>query len=70
MAQTASKRRGHGEDSIYWDAARNRYLGTIDLGFGPLPLDRDLIFVLMPDHKGRDVVAFSDGLQGTVIGFA
>ena len=39
-------------------------------GWLTLPLDRDLIFVLMPDHKGRDVVAFSDGLQGTVIGFA
>jgi len=39
-------------------------------GWLTLPLDRDLIFVLMPDHKRRDVVAFSDGLQGAVVGFA
>jgi integrase len=35
MTQATSKRRGHGEDSIYWDASRNRYMGAIDLGFGP-----------------------------------
>jgi hypothetical protein len=32
MTQTAGKRRGHGEDSIYWDATKNRYVGAIDLG--------------------------------------
>lgn len=35
MTQAASKRRGHGEDSIYWDASRNRYMGAVDLGFSP-----------------------------------
>jgi hypothetical protein len=33
MAQTTSKRRGHGEDAIYWDETRNRYMGAVDLGF-------------------------------------
>lgn len=35
MTQATSKRRGHGEDSIYWDASRNRYIGAVDLGFSP-----------------------------------
>lgn len=35
MTQTTGKRRGHGEDSIYWDASRNRYIGAVDLGFSP-----------------------------------
>jgi integrase len=34
MTQVAS-RRGHGEDSIYLDAARNRYVGAISLGYRP-----------------------------------
>jgi hypothetical protein len=29
------RRRGHGEDSIYWDESRSRYIGAVDLGFGP-----------------------------------
>jgi hypothetical protein len=33
VAHATSKRRGHGEDSIYRDASKNRYLGAIDLGF-------------------------------------
>jgi integrase len=28
-----SKRRGQGEDSIYWDASKNRYIGAVSLGF-------------------------------------
>ena len=35
MAQTKLKRRGHGEDGIYFDAAKNRYLGAISLGYTP-----------------------------------
>jgi integrase len=35
MTQATSKRRGHGEDSIYWDASRNRYVGAVDLGLSP-----------------------------------
>jgi len=35
MTQTTGKRRGHGEDSIYWDASRNRYIGAVDLGVSP-----------------------------------
>ena len=31
----AARRRGHGEDSIYLDAARGRYVGAMSLGFGP-----------------------------------
>jgi integrase len=35
MTQATGKRRGHGEDSIYWDASRNRYIGAVDLGLSP-----------------------------------
>jgi hypothetical protein len=35
MTGTASRRRGHGEDAIYFDAAKNRYVGAISVGFGP-----------------------------------
>jgi hypothetical protein len=30
-----SKRRGQGDDSIYWDASKNRYIGAVSLGFSP-----------------------------------
>src|SRR5215471_9755149 len=35
MTQATSKRRGHGEDSIYWDASKGRYVGAVSLGFSP-----------------------------------
>jgi integrase len=35
MAATGPKRRGHGEDAIYFAAAKNRYVGAVSLGFGP-----------------------------------
>jgi integrase len=35
MTDTTARRRGHGEDAIYFDAAKNRYVGAISLGFGP-----------------------------------
>jgi hypothetical protein len=35
MSETMVRRRGHGEDGIYLDAARNRYMGAVSLGFGP-----------------------------------
>ena len=35
MASATSKRRGHGEDSIYFDEDRNRYVGAVLLGAGP-----------------------------------
>jgi integrase len=35
MTETAARRRGHGEDAIYFDAAKNRYVGAVSLGFGP-----------------------------------
>jgi hypothetical protein len=35
MSETTVRRRGHGEDGIYLDAARNRYVGAISLGYGP-----------------------------------
>jgi hypothetical protein len=34
MTDTAARRRGHGEDAIYFDAAKNRYVGAVSLGFG------------------------------------
>ena len=35
MTDTTTRRRGHGEDAIYLDPAKNRYVGAISLGFGP-----------------------------------
>jgi integrase len=35
MAQANLKRRGHGEDAIYFDAAKSRYVGAISLGYTP-----------------------------------
>jgi integrase len=35
MTATGAKRRGHGEDAIYFATAKNRYVGAISLGFGP-----------------------------------
>ena len=35
MSETKARRRGAGEDGIYLDAARNRYMGAISLGYGP-----------------------------------
>jgi integrase len=35
MAETKVRRRGHGEDAIYFDAAKNRYVGAVSLGFAP-----------------------------------
>ena len=35
MTDTTVRRRGHGEDAIYFDAAKNRYVGAVSLGFGP-----------------------------------
>ncbi len=35
MTQAKAQRRGHGEDSIYWDPSKNRYIGAVSLGFTP-----------------------------------
>jgi hypothetical protein len=35
MSETTVPRRGHGEDGIYLDAARNRYMGAVSLVYGP-----------------------------------
>jgi integrase len=35
MTDTTTRRRGHGEDTIYFDATKNRYVGAISVGFGP-----------------------------------
>ncbi len=35
MTDTTARRRGHGEDAIYFDPAKNRYVGAVSLGFGP-----------------------------------
>jgi len=33
MATANPRRRGHGEDAIYFDAAKNRYIGAVSLGY-------------------------------------
>jgi hypothetical protein len=35
MADASVRRRGHGEDAIYFAADKNRYIGAVSLGFGP-----------------------------------
>jgi integrase len=35
VTQAKGKRRGQGEDSIYWDSSKNRYIGAVSLGFSP-----------------------------------
>jgi len=35
MADSPIRRRDHGEDAIYFDAAKNRFVGAISVGFGP-----------------------------------
>jgi hypothetical protein len=35
MMHATSKRRGHGDDLIYWDASRNRYIGAVERGRSP-----------------------------------
>jgi hypothetical protein len=35
MTDTPTRRRGHGEDAIYFDAAKNRFVGAISVGIGP-----------------------------------
>jgi integrase len=35
VSETKVPRRGHGEDGIYLDVARNRYMGAVSLGYGP-----------------------------------
>jgi integrase len=35
MAVVSGRRRGRGEDSIYWDEAKNRYVGVVSLGYSP-----------------------------------
>jgi hypothetical protein len=34
MADASVKRRGHGEDAIYFAADKNRYIGAVSVGFG------------------------------------
>jgi integrase len=35
MSERQVRRRGYGEDGIYLDTARNRYMGAVSLGYGP-----------------------------------
>jgi hypothetical protein len=35
MSETKVRRRGFGEDGIYLDATRNRYMGAVSIGYGP-----------------------------------
>jgi integrase len=35
MAESKLRRRGHGEDAIYFAAAKNRYVGAVSLGYAP-----------------------------------
>jgi hypothetical protein len=34
MVSVSTSRRGHGEDSIYFDAEQNWYIGAVSLGYG------------------------------------
>jgi integrase len=35
MSETTVSRRGRGEDAIYFATAKNRYVGSVSLGYGP-----------------------------------
>jgi hypothetical protein len=35
MTDNTARRRRHGEDAIYFDAAKHRFVGAISVGFGP-----------------------------------
>jgi len=35
MADASGRRRGHGEDAVYFAADKNRYIGAVSVGFGP-----------------------------------
>jgi integrase len=35
VVHAGNRRRGQGEDSIYWDSSKNRYVGAVSLGFSP-----------------------------------
>ena len=35
MAEASVKRRGHGEDAIYFEVAKNRYVGAVSVGYAP-----------------------------------
>jgi hypothetical protein len=35
MADASVRRRGHGEDAIYFAADKNRYIGAVSVDFGP-----------------------------------
>ncbi len=35
MTDSTARRRGHGEDAIYFDASKNRYIGAVSVGSGP-----------------------------------
>src|ERR1700729_1675920 len=35
ITDSTARHRGHGEDAIYFDATKNRYVGAVSLGFGP-----------------------------------
>jgi len=35
VTQAKGQRRGHGEDSIYWDSSKSRYVGAVSLRFTP-----------------------------------
>ena len=34
MTEMTARHRGHGEDAIYFEAAKNRYVGAVSLGHG------------------------------------
>jgi len=35
LSETKVSRRGRGEDAIYFATAKNRYVGSVSLGYGP-----------------------------------
>jgi hypothetical protein len=57
VAETA-QRRGHHEDSIYFDASKNRWIGAISLGFSPDGQQRE-----RPKVRGKTKAEVRDKLR-------
>jgi hypothetical protein len=71
MGDISGRRRGHGEDAIYFDADKNRHIGAISLGFGPggkrtteLVYQRELRPVITAGAEVMDTVCLKSGIGG------
>jgi hypothetical protein len=79
VTSAKGKRRGQGEDSIYWDSAKSRYVGAVSLGFSPsgtrirtVGLYRDTIAPMLREQPGtvklKDLTA--SAVQGALTALA